>query len=246
VRPLQWVSVAIAILSTAGCGWFGTPRKIWTRDYESYALPVWTADGMYLVSGRSGALFLTPTPLDLDHYRGVVLDDIEISTADRARKLTNAEEERLKGYITRRLERVFERNGWRIVETPSEDVLRARVAVRGLDLERSRRSHAGIVVSGESREQITITLELRDGREQDRRLLYSDKRRLPFGTYAGTDAVAIRRVQDAFYYFSIDMGRRLQQAQRGDFPPPSRDRADERDPGSSRVTVPRLAADFSG
>jgi hypothetical protein len=72
-------------------------------------------------------------------------------------------------------------------------------------------------------------LELRDGGENDRRLLFGDndrrllfgeKRRLPFGTYAGSDSVSIRRVEDAFYEFSIDMRRRLKQVQRGEFPPP--------------------------
>jgi hypothetical protein len=65
-------------------------------------------------------------------------------------------------------------------------------------------------------------LELRDGGKRDRRLLFGDRRRLPFGTYAGSDSVSIRRVEDAFYYFSIDIQRRLDQVQRGEFPPPPR------------------------
>jgi hypothetical protein len=52
--------------------------------------------------------------------------------------------------------------------------------------------------------------------------LFGDKRRLPFGAYSGTDSVSIRRVEDAFYYFSIDIRRRLAQVQRGKFPPPPR------------------------
>jgi hypothetical protein len=184
---------------------------------------------MYLVTGRAGALFLTPPPLDLSRYRGVVLDDIQISTKQRSRELKPFEEERLKGYFTRRLAHVFESNGWPIVDTPAEDVLRVRLAVRGLELRRSRRSHHGIIVSGVSGGEITIALELRDGGENDRRLLFGDndrrllfgeKRRLPFGTYAGSDSVSIRRVEDAFYEFSIDMRRRLKQVQRGEFPPP--------------------------
>ena len=73
-----------------------------------------------------------------------------------------------------------------------------------------------------STSQITIALELRDGSDNDRRLLFGDKRRLPFGTYPGTDSVSIRRVEDAFYDFGSDMRRRLKQVQRGEFPPPPR------------------------
>ena len=222
MRLLQWISVAIAILSMAGCASSGAPGRVWTRDFQSYALPVWTTDGMYLVSGRAGALFLSTPPLDLSRYRGVVLDDIQISTKQRSRELKPFEEERLKGYFTRRLARVFESKGLPIVDAPAEDVLRARLSVRGLELRRAHRYHHGIVVSGVSTSQITIALELRDGGDSERRLLFGDKRRLPFGTYAGTDSVSIRRVEDAFYYFSIDIRRRLGQVQRGDVPPPPR------------------------
>jgi hypothetical protein len=229
VRLLQWISVAIAILPMVGCGPFWTPGRVRTRDFESYALPVWTTDGMYLVTGRAGALFLTPSPLDLSRYRGVVLDDIQISTKQRSRELKPSEEARLKGYFTRRLAHVFESNGLPIVDTPADGVLRARLSVRDLELQRWRRSHVGSVISRVSTSQITIALELRDGGENDRRLLFGDndrrllfgdKRRLPFGTYAGSDSVSIRRVEDAFYEFSIDMRRRLKQVQRGEFPPP--------------------------
>jgi hypothetical protein len=71
-----------------------------------------------------------------------------------------------------------------------------------------------------SSDKITIALELRDAVTSDRRLLFGDERRLPFGVYSGSDAVSIRRVEDAFYYFSIDIRRRLNQVQRGEFPPP--------------------------
>jgi hypothetical protein len=204
----------------AGCASFWTPEKAGTRGLESYALPVWTDDGMYLVSGRAGALFLTPPPMDLSRYRGVVLEDIQISTKERSRELSSAEEERLKGYFTRRLTHVFKRNGWAVVDAPAEDVLRARLAVREIELGRSRRSHPGIVVFGESSSRIMIALELRDGGENDRRVLYGDRRQLPFRSYVGTDAISIRRVEDAFYEFSIDMRRRIKQAKEGWFPPP--------------------------
>jgi hypothetical protein len=175
---------------------------------------------MYLVAGRAGALFLTPTPPDLSSYRGVVIDDIEISTKDRSRELKPFEVERLKGYFTRRLTLVFESNGLPIVDTPADDVLRVRLAVRGLEIQRAKRSHTGSVISSVSTGQITIALELRDAGENDRRLLFGDNRRLPFGTYAGSDSVSIRRVEDAFYDFSIDVRRRLKQVRRGEFPPP--------------------------
>ena len=223
MRFLQWISVAIAILPMVGCASSRTPENVfWTRDFKSYALPVWTTDGMYLVTGRAGALFLTPLPLDLSRYRGVVLDDIQISTKQRSRELKPFEEERLKDYFTRRLAHVFESNGWPIVDTPAEDVLRVRLAVRGLELRRLRRPHVGLVIARVSTSEIRIVLELRDGGEGGRRLLFGDNRRLPFGTYPGTDSVSIRRVEDAFYDFGSDMRRRLGQVQRGDFPPPPR------------------------
>ena len=219
---VQRLSVVIAAVSSVGCGSLWTPDKTWTRDMGSFALPVWTTDGMYLVSGRSGALFLTSSPLDLNDYRGVVLEEIQISTTHRSRELKPLEEERLKGYFTRRLEHVFESNGLPIVETPGEDVLRVRLAVRDLELQGSRRSHFGNIVFGVSSDKITIALELRDAVNSDRRLLFGDKRRLPFGVYSGSDSVSIRRVEDAFYYFSIEIRRRLNQVQRGEFPPPPR------------------------
>jgi hypothetical protein len=177
---------------------------------------------MYLVSGRAGALFLTTPPLDLSRYRGVVVDDIQIGTKRRSRELKPSEEARLKAYFTRRLAHVFESTGLPIVDAPAEDLLRARLAVRGLELRRTRRYHHGSIVAGVSTSQITIALELRDGSDNDRRLLFGDKRRLPFGTYPGTDSVSIRRVEDAFYDFGSDIRRRLKQVQRGEFPPPPR------------------------
>jgi hypothetical protein len=220
VKFAQRISVVIVAVLSVGCGSLWTADKVRTWDLSSYALPVWTTDGMYFVSGRAGALFLTPPPLDLNHYRGVVVDEIQISTKNRSRELKPSEEERLKDYFTRRLEHVFERNGWRIVDAPGEDMLRLRLAVKGVELRRSHRSHAGSIVSGVSSDKITITLELRDSVDSDRRLLFGDKRRLPFGVYSGTDSVSIRRVEDAFYYFSIDFRRRLGQVARGEFPPP--------------------------
>jgi hypothetical protein len=222
VRLLQWVFVAITILPMVGCASFRTPEKVWTRGFESYALPVWTTDGMYLVSGRAGVLFLTPPPLDLSRYRGVVIDDIQISTTSRSRALKPFEEELLKDYFTRRLEHVFERNGWPIVEAPGGDVLRVRVAVKGLKLRRFHHSHYGLIISQGSTDRISIVLELRDAVTSDRRLLFGGRRRLPFGVYNGTDSVSIRRVKDAFYDFSIDVRRRLNGVQRGEFPPPPR------------------------
>jgi hypothetical protein len=182
---------------------------------------------MYLVRGRGGALFLTPSPLDLSRYRGVMLAETQISTKQRSRALKPSEEERLNGYFTRRLEDVFERSGWAIVETPAEDVLRVRLTVKDLELEGSRRFHFGSVILGVSGDSITIVLELRDAVKGDRRLLFGDKRRLPFGVYAGSESISIRRVEDAFYYFSNDLRRRLDQVQRGEFPPPPR-------PGAAR------------
>ena len=219
---VQWLTLAIVAASSLGCGSFWTPQTVWTRDLESFPLPVWTTDGMYLVSGRAGALFLTPDPLDLSRYRGVLLEEIQITTKHRSRELKPVEAERLKQYFTRRLEHVFESSGWTIQESPGADVLRARLAVKDVELPGGRRSHFGNIVSGVSSDKITIALELRDAADRDRRLLFGDKRRLPFGVYVGSDSVSIRRVEDAFYYFSIDIRRRLEQVQRGEFPAPPR------------------------
>jgi hypothetical protein len=150
------------------------------------------------------------------------VDEIQISTKDRSRELTSFEEERLKGYFTRRLQAVFEPNGWPIVDTPAEDVLRVRLVVRNLELERWRRHHHGNVIVNSSKDRIAIVLELRDAVENDRRLLFGASRRLPFGVYAGSSAISIRRVEDAFYDFSIDFQRRLGEVQRGEFPSPPR------------------------
>jgi hypothetical protein len=67
-------------------------------------------------------------------------------------------------------------------------------------------------------------LELRDAEKNERILLFGSRRRLPFGVYSGLglDVVSIRRVEDAFDDFSIDIRRRLGQVQRGEFPPPPR------------------------
>ena len=213
MQLVQWLSVVVAAVLSAGCA------LPWTAHFGE---PVWTDDGMYLVTGRPGALFLTPSPQDLSRYRGVILEEIQISTKRLSRELKPSEEVRLKNYFTRRLEDVFERNGWAIVETPGEDVLRVRLAVKDLELQGRRRYHFGSVITDVSNDKITIALELRDSVKNDRRLLFGDKRRLPFGTYPGTDSVSIRRVEDAFYYFSIDIQRRLDQVQRGEFPPPPR------------------------
>jgi hypothetical protein len=220
VHFVQWLTVVIVAVSSVGCESLWSPQAVWTRDMESFALPVWTTDGMYLVSGRSGALFLTPSPPDLSRYRGVLLEEVQISTKHRSRELKPFEAERLEAYFTRRLEHVFESSGWPILKTPGPDVLLVRLAVKDLELRGLRRSHFGNVVSGVSSDKITIALELRDAENSERRLLFGDKRRLPFGVYAGSDSISIRRVEDAFYYFSIDFRRRLDQVRRGEFPPP--------------------------
>ena len=218
----KWLPVVIAAVSSVGCASLSRPAKLWTRDMGSFTLPVWTSDGMYLVTGRSGALFLTPSPLNLNRYRGVMLEEIQISTKRRSRDLKPFEEERLKGYFARRLEHVFERNDWPIVETPGEDVLRVRLAVKGLELQRWRRPHFGTIITNVSTGRIAIVLELRDAVKNDRMLLFGDSRSLPFGVYSGSNSVSIKRVEDAFYDFSIDIRRRLKEVQRGDFPPPPR------------------------
>ncbi len=214
VHLVQWLFVVIVAVSSVGC----TPA--WTAHFGE---PVWTTDGLYLVRGRSGALFLTPPPLDLSRYRGVILEEIQISTKHESGGLTPSIEARLRGYFTRRLKNVFERHGWAIVETPGEGVLRVRLAVGDLELRRpSRRFHFGTVVTEPSVHRITIVLELRDSVTNDRRLLYGDKCSLPFGVYAGSESIPIRRVEDAFYYFSTDLRHRLVQVERGEFPPPPR------------------------
>jgi hypothetical protein len=226
VQFVQWLSASIAAASIAGCASLWAPDAIRTRDGEVLALPVWTTDGMYLVTGRSGALFVTPSALDLSRYRGVVLDEIRISAKPGARVPKPNEEKRLSGYFLRRLEHAFARNGWSIVDAPGPDVIHARLLVKDLDLGRGRRSHHGKVVSNLSAEAITIVLELRDPTERDRRLVFAVVRRLPFGVYSGSDAVSVRRVEDAFYDFSIDVRRRLREVLNGDFPPPTRPSSD--------------------
>ena len=116
---------------------------------------------------------------------------------------------------------MFRRNGWLIAESPGEDVLRVRLAVKGLELERWPLSHFGTIFANSSTGRIAIVLELRDAEKNERILLFGSRRRLPFGVYSGLDVVSIRRVEDAFDDFSFDIRRRLRQVQRGEFPPPS-------------------------
>ncbi len=215
-----WLSVGIVAVSSVGCVPSPEPAKFRTRGMGSFALPVWTADGMYLVTGRSGALFLTSSPLELNRYRGVVLEEIRITTKNRSRDLKPNEEERLRRYFRQRLNRVFEHNGWPIVETPGEDVLRVRLAVKGVELERWRRYHFGNIITNSSTGTIAIVLEFWDAAKNKRMMLFGDNRNLPFGVYSGSDSVSIRRVEDAFDDFSVDIGRRLTEVQRGAFPPP--------------------------
>ena len=217
-----WLSVGIVAVSSVGCAEFLEPSKVRTRGMGSFALPVWTADGMYLVTGRSGALFLTSSPLDLNRYRGVVLEEIRINTKNRSRDLKPNEDERLRRYFTRRLNRVFERNGWPIVETPGEDVLRVRLVVKGVELERWRSYHFGNIITNSSIGTIAIVLEFRDAAKNQRMMLFGENRNLPFGVYSGSESVSIRRVEDAFDDFSTDIGRHLTEVQRGAFPPPPR------------------------
>jgi hypothetical protein len=217
-----WLSVGIVAVSSVGCALSLEPAKFRTRGMGSFALPVWTADGMYLVTGRSMALFLTSSPLDLNRYRGVVLDEIRITTKNRSRDLKPNEEERLRGYFTRRLNRVFEHNGWPIVDTPGEDVLRVRLAVKGVELERWNRHHFGNIVLNSSTDSIAIVLEFRDAEKNERMMLFGENRNLPPGVYSGSDSVSIRRVEDAFDDFSKIIRQRLTEVQRGAFPPPPR------------------------
>ena len=222
MRFVQSLSVVIAAVLFVGCASPSEPREIWTRKMGAVTLPVWTTDGMYLVTGRAGALFLKPSSSELNRYRGVVLEEIQISTKPRSRDIKPSEEKRLKGYFTRRLERMFRRNGWLIAESPGEDVLRVRLAVKGLELERWPVSHFGTIFANSSTGRIEIVLELRDAEKNERILLFGSRRRLPFGVYSGLDVVSIRRVEDAFDDFSIEFRRRLGQVQRGEFPPPPR------------------------
>ena len=201
---VQWLFVVIVAVSSVGCA------------------PPWTADGMYLARGSSGVLYLRPSPLDLSRYRGAILEEIQISTKDQSRALEPPEEARLRSYFTRRLKDVFERHGWAIVETPAEGVLLVRLAVKDLELGGPRRFHFGSVISGTSKDEIGIALELRDSVTNDRRLLFGDARRLPFGVYAGSEPVSLRRVEDAFYYFSAELRRHLVQVEHGEFTPPPR------------------------
>jgi hypothetical protein len=218
----QWLSAGILAVSLVGCASPSGPPKVCFRDLGCFPLPVWTVDGMYLVTGLSGALFLSTSPLDINRYRGVVLEEIQISTKPRSRDIKPSEEERLKGYFTRRLERVFRRNGWPIAESPGEDVLQVRLAVKDIELERWRGSNYGrsTIIKNSSIGKIAIVLELRDAEKNKRILLFGGRRCLPFGVYSGSDAVSIRRVEDAFDDFSISIRRHLQEVQRGDFPPP--------------------------
>ncbi len=219
MHRVRWISGLAAILSMIGCAsdppsWFDV--AIGRRPHSG---SIWTVDGMYLVARGPGALFIADPPLRLNDYRGVMLDEIQISIKKGSRDLKPTEEEWLRASLRRGLLRLFDQRSWS--PQPEADVLRVRLAVRDVEFDH-RTEHVGSsLVSGVRNEQnITLILELRDSVERSRVLVFGEKAELPFGVYSGLGQVEINRVKDAFREFSRDARRHLVAAKRGEYPPP--------------------------
>jgi hypothetical protein len=155
----------------------------------------------------------------LKTYRGVMLDEIEISLKEGSRSLRANEEEWLRASLRRGLLRLFGERNWS--RQPDAGVLRIRLALRDVEFRRYGGHVGSTVVANDSKSNnVTMILELRDSVERDRVLVFGEKTELPFGTYSGLGQVDINRVKDAFRDFAEDARRHIKAAKRGDYPPP--------------------------
>ncbi len=182
-----------------------------------YSGAVWTTDGMYLVARGPGALFIASAPVDLNDYRGVMLDSIHIEGKEGLRALRPAEEEWLRASLRRGLLRLFDQPDWS--PQPDADVLSVRLAVTDVEFHRPHSNPSGTVIANRARD-ITMVLELRDSVSHNRVLVFGEKGELPFGSYSGSEQVEISRIKDAFRDFMEDARRHLVAAKRGYYPPP--------------------------
>jgi hypothetical protein len=216
---VSWISVLVAILPMVGCSSDPPPTVDQMIGRRMYSGSIWTVDGMYLVARGPGALFIADPPLRLNDYRGVMLDEIQISTKEGSRDLKPTEEEWLRASFRRGLLRLFDQRDWS--PQPDADVLRVRLAVTEVEFQRRTQNVGSSLITGvRSDQSITIILELRDSVERSRVLVFGEKTELPFGTYSGVGEVGVKRVKDAFREFTRDARRHLAAAKRGDYPPP--------------------------
>ena len=207
----------VTILAMVGCASNPLPTVDQLIGRRPYSGAIWTTDGMYLVARGPGALFIASSPVNLNVYRGVMLDEIRISTKEGSRNLRPQEEEWLRASLRRGLLRLFGQRDWS--PRPDAGVLRVRLAVKDVEFHQVGKNAGGAIIANEGR-SITMILELRDSVERHRVLVFGERSELPFATYSGLQQVDINRVKDAFRDFAEDARRHLSAAKRGDYPPP--------------------------
>ena len=117
---VQWISVLVTILAMLGCASNPLPTVDQLIGRRPYSGAIWTTDGMYLVARGPGALFIASSPVNLNVYRGVMLDEIRISSKEGSRNLHPQEEEWLRASLRRGLLRLFGGIGAGMARAPFE------------------------------------------------------------------------------------------------------------------------------
>ena len=215
----HWLAAAFAAFAISGCNSF-TPDT-YSAGTLTLRSPVWTDDGLYLVDRAGpGLLFITHPMTELNHYEGLFIDDIEIRSKEGTPDLRAKEEEWLRGYCRRAIQRVFKTSDWSIVDERGDGVMQVRMAVTDLEFRRTYLdggSSATLNPSG----GITVVLELRDSVNDRRLLLFTEKRELPFGVYLGPGHIELERIEDALLGFTRDVQVNLDAARHWKLPKPA-------------------------
>jgi hypothetical protein len=211
------MSAVVTVLSFAAFGCARQPSPIERLGLEH---PVWTRDGLYLVEqNEPGALFLTPTPLRLEAYDSVVVDEIRLGFKEGGPEFRALEHRQAVAMVRRNILRRLSTLGLERAEESGPGTLRLRIAITQIDYEpRFIREASSLLLTSSG--GATITLELRDGLDGRRLLVYVQNRQLPFGLYLGAQHVGAERIADTFYEYSRDLLRHLREANRGELPGP--------------------------
>ena len=214
----QWLAAAFAALALSGCSYFAPDTH--STGTETFRSPVWTTDGLYLVDMVGpGVLFITHPMTVLNRYAGLLIDEIQVRSKEGAPVLRPEEEEWLKGYCRRAMQRVFKASDWSLVDERGAGVMQLRLAVTDVEFRRTYLdggSSATLNPSG----GITVVLELRDSLDDRRLMLFTEKRELPFGVYLGPGHIELERIEDALYGFTRDVRVHLDAARHWNLPKP--------------------------
>lgn len=180
---------------------------------------IWTEEGMYLVPRlHPGAMFIQHPVPDFSRYTGVMLEEIRIRPAPRLklRPREIAWLERLAGGVL--LRALSRRNGWEVVDAPGPKVLKARLAIIGIDFDRRFFREASLHFMYPSG-RVSMIVDLQDSLRNERLWIYTQTRRLPFYVTPSRDA-QLERVGEAFDDFVLSAVRYLDVAGRGELPAP--------------------------